>query len=156
MRGSRFDSGQTVAVIQAKPIKAARHVIGTVVLTLLITSESRAQSQWTVHEWGTFTSLQDEQGEAIGGINTDDEAVNGDQSQRLWEAQKHLSDYVSVPKTYRTYLDLGRFRNALALDEAKRHPTKWSHRVHSNLWSGGKRAGGLHAGPYHRDETVAG
>jgi hypothetical protein len=28
-----------------------------------------------VHEWGTFTSLQDEQGEAIKGINVDDEPV---------------------------------------------------------------------------------
>jgi hypothetical protein len=28
-----------------------------------------------VHEWGTFTSLQDESGSAIGGINTDDEPV---------------------------------------------------------------------------------
>lgn len=28
-----------------------------------------------VHEWGTFTSLQDETGQAIGGINTDDEPV---------------------------------------------------------------------------------
>jgi len=28
-----------------------------------------------VHEWGTFTSLQNERGEAIGGINTDDEPV---------------------------------------------------------------------------------
>jgi hypothetical protein len=28
-----------------------------------------------VHEWGTFTSLQDEHGHAIGGINTDDEPV---------------------------------------------------------------------------------
>lgn len=28
-----------------------------------------------VHEWGTFTSLQNENGEAIGGINTDDEPV---------------------------------------------------------------------------------
>jgi hypothetical protein len=28
-----------------------------------------------VHEWGTFTSLQDEQGEAIAGINGDDEPV---------------------------------------------------------------------------------
>lgn len=28
-----------------------------------------------VHEWGTFTSLQDESGHAIGGINTDDEPV---------------------------------------------------------------------------------
>jgi len=28
-----------------------------------------------VHEWGTFTSLQDEKGDAIGGINTDDEPL---------------------------------------------------------------------------------
>jgi hypothetical protein len=28
-----------------------------------------------VHEWGTFTSLQDETGQTIGGINTDDEPV---------------------------------------------------------------------------------
>src|SRR6476646_10155233 len=28
-----------------------------------------------VHEWGTFTSYQDEQGRAIGGINADDEPV---------------------------------------------------------------------------------
>jgi hypothetical protein len=28
-----------------------------------------------VHEWGTFTSLQDETGQALGGINTDDEPV---------------------------------------------------------------------------------
>jgi len=28
-----------------------------------------------VHEWGTFTSLQDEHGKSIGGINTDDEPV---------------------------------------------------------------------------------
>jgi hypothetical protein len=34
-----------------------------------------AGEKWTVHEWGTFTSLQDESGNAIGGINTDDEPV---------------------------------------------------------------------------------
>src|SRR5205814_1574003 len=28
-----------------------------------------------VHEWGTFTALQDEQGTALGRINTDDEPV---------------------------------------------------------------------------------
>lgn len=36
---------------------------------------SRASQSWHIHEWGTFTSLQDEAGEAIGGINTDDEPV---------------------------------------------------------------------------------
>jgi hypothetical protein len=34
-----------------------------------------AEDNWTVHEWGTLTSLQNESGEAIGGINTDDEPV---------------------------------------------------------------------------------
>src|SRR5690349_16153967 len=28
-----------------------------------------------VHEWGTFTSLQDESGEAIPGVNSDDEPL---------------------------------------------------------------------------------
>src|ERR1035438_3969689 len=28
-----------------------------------------------IHEWGTFTSLQDEAGRTLGGINTDDEPV---------------------------------------------------------------------------------
>lgn len=34
-----------------------------------------ASKKLVVHEWGTFTSLQDEKGNAIGGINTDDEPV---------------------------------------------------------------------------------
>src|SRR5271157_1757189 len=34
-----------------------------------------AKEGMVVHEWGTFTSLQNEAGEAIGGINTDDEPV---------------------------------------------------------------------------------
>ena len=34
-----------------------------------------ATNQLIVHEWGTFTSLQDETGRAIGGINSDDEPV---------------------------------------------------------------------------------
>ena len=33
------------------------------------------EKPWVVHEWGTFTSLQNESGDAIGGINTDDEPV---------------------------------------------------------------------------------
>jgi hypothetical protein len=32
-------------------------------------------AELAVHEWGTFTSLQDENGQAVGGINTDDEPV---------------------------------------------------------------------------------
>jgi hypothetical protein len=33
------------------------------------------QDRLVIHEWGTFTCLQDETGRAINGINTDDEAV---------------------------------------------------------------------------------
>lgn len=36
---------------------------------------AQAQQRWQIHEWGTFTSLEDESGRAIGGINTDDEPV---------------------------------------------------------------------------------
>jgi hypothetical protein len=32
-----------------------------------------AQDRLIIHEWGTFTSLQDEDGNAIGGVNADDE-----------------------------------------------------------------------------------
>ena len=35
----------------------------------------RADNPVIVHEWGTFTSLQDERGQAISGINVDDEPV---------------------------------------------------------------------------------
>jgi hypothetical protein len=38
--------------------------------------------------------------------------------------KKPLSTMLSIPKSYQTYLDLGRFRNALILDEAKHHPTE--------------------------------
>jgi hypothetical protein len=45
-------------------------------VALLISSmKADAQQDWQIHEWGTFTSLQDESGQAIGGINTDDEPV---------------------------------------------------------------------------------
>jgi hypothetical protein len=36
---------------------------------------ARSEPELIVHEWGTFTCLQDEDGKAIGGINTDDEPV---------------------------------------------------------------------------------
>ena len=37
--------------------------------------EREASDSLVVHEWGTFTSLQDELGNAVGGINSDDEPV---------------------------------------------------------------------------------
>ena len=42
---------------------------------LTLANRASAQSKFIVHEWGTFTSLQNESGDAIGGINTDDEPV---------------------------------------------------------------------------------
>jgi hypothetical protein len=36
---------------------------------------ARAADRLVVHEWGTFTSLQDEQGQELSGINIDDEPV---------------------------------------------------------------------------------
>src|SRR5438876_6611240 len=49
-----------------------------VAIVLLLGSRcTNAEQKWVVHEWGTFTSLQNEAGEAIGGINTDDEPVPG-------------------------------------------------------------------------------
>jgi hypothetical protein len=37
--------------------------------------DHRLRDQLVVHEWGTFTELQDEAGESLNGINTDDEPV---------------------------------------------------------------------------------
>ena len=51
-----------------------RSVIITI-LSFVLASPALAGDRLVVHEWGTFTSLQDEQGRPIGGINTDDEAV---------------------------------------------------------------------------------
>lgn len=45
-------------------------------ITLSLLHLAQAQDgPMVVHEWGTFTSLQDESGEAIGGLNTDDEPL---------------------------------------------------------------------------------
>jgi hypothetical protein len=38
-------------------------------------AESSPNNRLSVHEWGTFTVLQDEKGRAVGGVNTDDEPV---------------------------------------------------------------------------------
>jgi hypothetical protein len=43
------------------------------VASLFAANVARADNPVIVHEWGTFTSLQDENGKAIGGINVDDE-----------------------------------------------------------------------------------
>jgi hypothetical protein len=43
--------------------------------------------------------------------------------ERMTEGRKPMGHFISVPKSYQTYLDLGRFRNALVLDEEARHST---------------------------------
>jgi hypothetical protein len=43
--------------------------------------------------------------------------------QQLESGAKPLASTISVPSTYQAYLDLGRFRNALIVDEAKHRPT---------------------------------
>lgn len=58
-----------------KTMNKALCIVGAVMLPFFMSAG--AQEKWTVHEWGTFTSLQDEAGRAIGGINTDDEPVPG-------------------------------------------------------------------------------
>lgn len=59
-----------------------RNVLGLIFLVVFpvgaavaADTPSSAGAKWAVHEWGTFTSLQDESGNAVGGINTDDEPV---------------------------------------------------------------------------------
>jgi hypothetical protein len=54
-------------------MKALRYL--GVVLLVFASQALAADNRWTIHEWGTFTSLQNESGDALGGINTDDEPV---------------------------------------------------------------------------------
>jgi hypothetical protein len=57
-------------------MKPSFGLVPVCLLALLGTSCTlRADQPVIVHEWGTFTCLQDENGQAIGGINVDDEPV---------------------------------------------------------------------------------
>lgn len=47
-------------------------LIGVLAATSFAQGETQAM---TIHEWGTFTHLQDEAGDSIGGINSDDEPL---------------------------------------------------------------------------------
>jgi hypothetical protein len=60
-------------------------------LFFLVALTTRGAEKWTIHEWGTFTSLQNEKGDAIGGINTDDEAVP--------EFVHRLAQFILLPPT---------------------------------------------------------
>ncbi|MSR60641.1 MAG: hypothetical protein EXS05_23880 [Planctomycetaceae bacterium] len=64
-----------------------------------------AGDRLVIHEWGTFTCLQDETGRAIWGVNTDDEAVP-EFVHRISELIPHPSElapvyYKGVPRSHR-------------------------------------------------------
>lgn len=54
-------------------------ILGGMIIAALFavikSSADNASTQLVIHEWGTFTALQDENGETLGHINTDDEPV---------------------------------------------------------------------------------
>jgi hypothetical protein len=50
-------------------------LLATAVMAYASDAPTKPPSPMVIHEWGTFTSLQDEAGRTIGGINTDDEPV---------------------------------------------------------------------------------
>jgi len=50
-------------------------MLRTILTLALVTSLTQASDSLIIHEWGTFTSLQDPHGRTIGGINTDEEAL---------------------------------------------------------------------------------
>jgi hypothetical protein len=57
------------------PSDARGWIVFSVGLSLLTGSALPAADRFAVHEWGTFTCLQDETGRAIAGVNTDDEPL---------------------------------------------------------------------------------
>ena len=52
-----------------------RSLLAAAAVTVALTTFARGDDRLAVHEWGTFTSLEDESGAPIGGINTDDEPL---------------------------------------------------------------------------------
>src|SRR5277367_1154763 len=60
---------------QSREEPMLRILLAVAVLTFCFAGALHADDRLVVHEWGTFTSLEDESGAPIGGINTDDEPV---------------------------------------------------------------------------------
>src|SRR5947209_4619873 len=51
-------------------------IVAVLSFSAVLHAEARPSGErLVVHEWGTFTALQDEQGRTIRGINTDDEPL---------------------------------------------------------------------------------
>lgn len=65
---------------------------------------------------------------AVSKVNWFYESIGGDSSRsamlaQLWEGKARFQDLnIPIPPDYQSYIDLGRFRNALILDEETRHP----------------------------------
>jgi hypothetical protein len=49
--------------------------VAFLLLILVLSTRNDAADRLVIHEWGTFTALQDENGNALGGINGDDEPL---------------------------------------------------------------------------------
>ena len=50
---------------------------------------------------------------------------DGSQSKKVWEGRAPLASLgKEIPATYQAYIDLGRFRNALIIDEIQRRPSE--------------------------------
>jgi len=58
-----------------RKVNRVRRLAVILVSILLVRGAAGADRELIVHEWGTFTCLQDENGNGIGGLNTDDEPV---------------------------------------------------------------------------------
>src|SRR5260221_1068774 len=75
--GTRYQA-VTVAALAVATVgrqePAMRHALVSAALLALLAGPAAAETL-VVHEWGTFTSFQDEAGRAIGRINVDDEPV---------------------------------------------------------------------------------
>ena len=52
-----------------------KRVISLLVTMSILPIAIASSDRLIIHEWGTFTSLQDESGRTIGGVNIDDEPV---------------------------------------------------------------------------------
>ena len=89
-------------------VRSCRGVVFVAVLqiaTIAFGQERAASDPIVVHEWGTFTSLQDELGNAIGGINADDEPVPDFVHRLNWSLivgpRSHLNLFAkSVPQSH--------------------------------------------------------
>jgi hypothetical protein len=71
-----------------------RHLLVSLFAALLLASSSRA-SDLLIHEWGTFTSFQDEKGSAFTGINAEDEPLPDFCHKIHWSGVVESSNYQS-------------------------------------------------------------